>query len=997
MRERWTARGRAWLIACFAFFCAAAAPPPDTLGTFQHTAFAKRDGAPGDVAGIVQGHDGFLWIIGTKGLTRFDGVSFSAFEPPSGERFEQPQLDRLGVAEGDGLWVTNARTGPTLVRDGHLRTFGPRDRVAWSRGRLFDDARGVAWAVAPRSIHVYDAASGTWVQRYAAPQGYVLGDARFDAERNLWVSSRPKGVVVYPAGKDMARDVAGVPEDVRTLRIGASGRVYVLAAQAVHIYRRQGTTLTETAAPLDVVAFNLLEDRRGNVWVASPSSGLIFISRQSLEAAEATRSVPAHETMRKADGLTGGYAWPLLEDLEGNVWVGTENGIDRFSRTPFTSLRLPEGIHEVSAAVRSDGEVWVGSETQPVLRAVPPAEWTETPIAKHAFAVALDPRTDSALIVNTDSLWRADAKGYRQLAPLPERGQAGDPACVTSDSRGRIIVCPSTAATGVIVWDGERWNPLPIGELKPRVLAVGSDDALWMGFRTRESLGRMLEGKVTEWTAKEGLRVGVVRAILPVPGGVWLGGENGIQFFDGTHFREVRGGDAEALKPVTGLARDAGGNLWAHTLGGVARFDAASVAAALRVDGPPLPLHLFGEADGVPGAPDPDRTLPTLRGSADGRLWAQTTTGLAWIDPQRMPVPAAPTKPVVEYVATPNGQVPASDGMDLDDGARTLRIGYAAPALTLGMRLHYRYRLQGFSDAWENVGTRREAVFTNLPPGTYRFEVESVGTDGATSPAAALTLRRPPAMHETWWFRALALLPLLALVWLWQRLHVRNIRRRMRIRADEREAVARDIHDTLLQRFHGFTLELQGMATDERMPSSARDELANMTAQARDAIVEGRERILALRRGRDDGLALYDELAAEGSLLQQRHRLGFVLDATGTPRPLRPECVHELRHVAFEAMRNAFGHSKGTQVRVVLNYAADALWLIVIDDGIGMPANAGGAPPAGTRFGLVGLRERVARIGGAINVDTAPGEGTEVHVKIPAQRAYARRRGRTVT
>jgi len=226
-------------------------------------------------------------------------------------------------------------------------------------------------------------------------------------------------------------------------------------------------------------------------------------------------------------------------------------------------------------------------------------------------------------------------------------------------------------------------------------------------------------------------------------------------------------------------------------------------------------------------------------------------------------------------------------------------------------------------------------------------------------------------------------------VWLAHYLRTRSLRRKMQIRIDEREAVARDIHDTLLQRFHGVMLSLQAWAADDAIPERRRAEISDMSGQARDALLEGRERILSLRGAGDDGLALYDQIAAEGSLLQQRFRLAFVLDAKGKPRPLRDECSREILHIAFEAMRNAFGHSGGETVRVVLNYADDALWLSVLDDGRGMPGAEAGVQD-GTHFGLVGLSERVRRAGGVLHVDTAPDEGTEVHVKIPARNAYAR-------
>jgi len=985
MRERLGVIGRVWLFAIVAVVTCVAAKPGDTLGSFQHTAFLKKDGAPGDVAGMVQASDGFLWMIGTKGVTRFDGVTFTPFRPVAGERFEQAQVDRIVAAQNGGVWVTNARTGPTLIRDGHLRTFGAADGFTTGNGRFFTASDGTVWMGSPQGVRSFDEKRGAWMMRYPAGSEVPRGDGRFDADGNLWLPRVSAGPLVIPAGQTVAVPVDEAPADARKVLPERSGRVYTVSAESIRFFRRNGTHLTEVAKPLGFSAFGLIEDRDGNVWITSPARGVVFISRDAMAAAEANHAVPVFESMRKTDGLSGGVVWPVLQDREGNVWIGTESGIDRFSRGAFTQIRLPEGIHEVSAAVLSHGEVWVGNETLPVLHAHPPAPWQTTDIAKYVFAVFLDARTDTALIANTDGVWTADAQGYRPLASLPAKAAVGMPACIVRDSKGIVYTCQHESAGTVMRWDGTRWAPATPVPHMARSMAVGDDDAVWMAGRS--SLVRLADGKTSEWGEKEGLRAGVLSAILPVAGGAWLGGEKGIQYFDGSRFVDVKGGNADAFVPTTGLYLDRHGNLWAHTLGGVARIDAASLAAAMGPQGKAFAYRLFDEADGVPGAPDPDRTLPTLRASADGRLWAQTTAGLAWIDPEAMPGALPPPRPVIEYMVTNAGDVALGKNIVLGGDVRAIRIGYTAAALTLGTRVHFRYRLRGLSDEWEDVGSRREAIFTNPPPGKLVFEVIAVGEDGETSGTPMrLAFSRDQAMHETTWFRALAFLPLLALIWLWYRVRTRSLKRRMRIRADERDAVARDIHDTLLQRFHGFSLTLQGMAGDERFPPSWRAQIAELAAQARDAIIEGRQRILSLRRSGDTGLALYDDLAAEGSLLQQRHGLAFVLDATGDARPLRPDCTHELRHIALEGMRNAFAHSKGTTVTVVLNYASDALWLSVADDGTGMPV--AGTTSTTSHFGLVGLRERVGRIGGVLNIDTAPGEGTELHVRIPARRAY---------
>jgi len=981
--------GRIWLAVTGLFLCGAALPPPDSLGSFLHTAYVKKDGAPTDVSNLEQAPDGFLWINGTKGATRFDGASFTQLTLAPGERFGHAQLQEIFPASGGGLWTSDSSSGPVLAKGGRLKAFGPDEGFKTPSGRFFNGPDGSTWACSAAGVYQFDDKAERWTLRFPAPGGTV-NQAAFDRDGNLWATAHFTRPLVVPKGRSTFVAPVGGPETPETLvSIGASGRIYFISPASVRVFRRDGIALTEAVKPITVGSYGLLEDSHGNVWISSPKIGAVFISRDAMEEAERTHGSPTFESLGKGDGLTGDIPWPVMEDRSGNIWFGTNAGLDRFTRTAFTRVGLPAGMSEVSAAVRRDGELWVTGLTTPALRGYPPAALTVTVVPRNAFAMYQDVRTDTTWIANPDGLWAVDANDVHRVAKLPSEALIGNPPCVVSDSKGRVYICHLSPKTGPYRWDGNSWQAL-LPDQRPRVLAIDRDDSVWIGTGMQRSLLRLSGDTLQTWTDRDGLRTSMIKSILVVDGGVWLGGENGIQFFDGKRFTTVQGGDVEAFHPTTGLAFDIDGNLWLQSLAGVARIEKASLAAAMGDHGKPLSYHLYDDDDGLPGAPDADRTLPTLRPGPNGRLWAQTHTGLAWIDPKRLPIPVAPPKPVIESLTTDDGTKSVSGPrIDLRGDERSFRIAYTAPALAEGNRLHFRYRLTGFTDGWQNVGTRREAVFTNLPPGDYVLEVMSVGVTGLTSPPVSIALTRHPATVESWWFRSLALVPLLGVMWLALYLRTRSLRRKMQIRIDEREAVARDIHDTLLQRFHGVMLSLQAWAADEAIPERRRAEISDMSGQARDALLEGRERILSLRGAGDGGLALYDQIAAEGSLLQQRFRLAFALDATGKPRPLRDECSREILHIAFEAMRNAFGHSGGETVRVVLNYADDALWLSVIDDGCGMPGAETGVQD-GTHFGLVGLSERVKRVGGALHVDTAPDEGTELHVKIPARHAYAR-------
>jgi signal transduction histidine kinase len=187
---------------------------------------------------------------------------------------------------------------------------------------------------------------------------------------------------------------------------------------------------------------------------------------------------------------------------------------------------------------------------------------------------------------------------------------------------------------------------------------------------------------------------------------------------------------------------------------------------------------------------------------------------------------------------------------------------------------------------------------------------------------------------------------------------------------------------------HAVMLSLKRLSRDEAAPSTFRDALAQVCEETHDAIIEGRGRILALRRDLDAGLVLYDQLMAEGRRLQNSGDAHFTLEVRGAPRKLKSGPQIELRDIAIEAMRNAFAHSGASKVIVTLNFEDQAFWLIVSDNGVGFCAAATDQAHREGHFGIVGMRERAAALKGSINIDSSPEEGTEVHIRVPARVIY---------
>jgi signal transduction histidine kinase len=323
----------------------------------------------------------------------------------------------------------------------------------------------------------------------------------------------------------------------------------------------------------------------------------------------------------------------------------------------------------------------------------------------------------------------------------------------------------------------------------------------------------------------------------------------------------------------------------------------------------------------------------------------------------------------------------------------SLQIEYSAGSLTIPERVRFRHKLDGLDSDWQDAGTRREALYTNLGPGRYTFRVAAANNDGVWNEAgASIAFTIPPAFYQTRWFYALCALGCLGLLAALYRARVRQIasqvRGRLEERLAERERIARELHDTLLQGMQGLIWRFQAAA--DRIPSGepARQLLEQSLDRADKLLGESRDKVKDLRPAAGDAAELADALAAEGEQFAQLHPAEFRVSAHGTRRSLHPIVREEGFLIGREALGNAFAHARAARIEAEVTYDDTALHIRVRDNGQGIDTavlNAGGR--AG-HFGLIGMRERAKKLGAQLEVWSKPGNGTEVDLRVPAKVAY---------
>jgi signal transduction histidine kinase len=455
--------------------------------------------------------------------------------------------------------------------------------------------------------------------------------------------------------------------------------------------------------------------------------------------------------------------------------------------------------------------------------------------------------------------------------------------------------------------------------------------------------------------------------------------------------------------------------VWVYMPCGMVRIARSELDAWVNDPNRRLQATVFDASDGV-------RTLgayggygPHVSKASDGKIWFVTYDGVSVIDPRYLPVNKLPPPVHIEEVTADRktydvesariDEEPASEGGRYRKGSlrlpplvRDLRIDYTALSLVVPEKVRFRYKLEGWDRDWQDAGNRRQAFYTNLSPRKYRFRVSACNNSGVWNEAGTfLDFSVAPAYYQTIWFRSLCVVAFLALLWGLYQLRLRQVAQQFNMRLEERVSertrIARDLHDTLLQSFHGLLLRFQA-ATNllPDSPEEAKRSFESAIEQAAQAITEGRDAVQGLR----SSTVVTNDLALAIGALSEELGCGetnpncaeFDVEVEGTPRDLHPILRDEVYRIAGEAVRNAFKHAQAQRVEVEIRYDERELRLRVRDDGKGIDAKLLNNDERPGHYGLRGMRERAKLLGGHLAVWSELDSGTEVELSIPASRAY---------
>jgi signal transduction histidine kinase/ligand-binding sensor domain-containing protein len=944
-----------------------------SLVQFRHRSYLSRDGAPANAQSIAQTPDGFLWIGSQNGLIRFDGVHFDS--SPT-DLLPKTNVSRVFPEPNGDLWIGYTFGGVSLLHQGKISS-------------------------APEA---------------ALPGGTVLAFVR-TKDGSLWVATT-RGIARQRSGhwEKVARPGDGDPAHEPQWLGQINGRLYLFEPQAAYVIDEKTGQLVVTdfaKAKHDQMGLpsSVPWDESYNVYWASlrDPSGALWVTREDREGITRVRwkinedAILSEEHFGKTEGLSGEIGKVYFMDREANIWVATEQGIDRFSVGKFTPVLFPGRMTDLTIAADHSGGLWVGSLRENALYFK-----DEAPPVR---IEGMGPGSDCSMVDRKGAVWMvgyADLQVYdgvsvTHVSPPPgsiknEHGQETLQACqnVAEDAVGDIWL--SIAKVGVFRRSGGTWQlnggfkDLPPG---PSIRAIADERGrIWLGY-PNDRIATIDHDQLALYGRNEGLAIGNVLSLSVRGAHVWAAGDKGMAYLaSNNRFVVFQAKGGNSLRGISGIVETASGDLWLNSPDGVYRIAASQIETLLRTSGYQPSYELFTQDDGINGLPQLIRPGPSMVESTDGRIWVATKQDLSWIDPSRIRYnKVAPTITISGFTADGKSWPLASIPV-LPPLTGNLRIDYTAPALSMPERARFRYRLLGVDNDWQDAGGRREAFYTHLTPGTYHFQVSAINEDGVASATPALFIFKVnPAFYQTIGFKSL-LAGLTALAaWSLYALRVSYIARRYRLllqeRSAERERIARDLHDTLLQGMQGILLQVDMWTRVPNLSDAQRDSALKIEDKMRNMLIEGRDAISALRQSQDHQAGLIAGLLAVGNEAAAQSETRFSLRLVNEPRDLLPDTCDEALAITREAVLNAFRHAGAEAVWVTIDYAQQALIVSTCDNGIGVSERRIEERQKEGHWGIAGMRERAAKLGGQLMVTSSPGKGTAVELEVPRRRAYA--------
>ena len=956
---------------------------------FTHDS-ARSDSLSGAfIQSLFKDRAGTIWAGTDQSLDRFDAIheSFVHYhldEPePTVFQITEDDSEILWLATTRGLYRLNPRTRQ-VVRYRH----DPNDSSTLSSDNIQSsslDRAGKFWVITRAGLDAFDRSSGKATLHIQLPEFEAMSNCESscsylyeDRFGTVWITGDRLARLDLATGQlrkyegisSVITGVTALLEDGEgTMWFGSTGGLlrFDRSSNRFVRYRRSPTVPT---SPAERSVITLFEDREKTIWVGFNATVPDHFAT--------TRLAFEQILPRFVDPDSAGEALvaALFVDGGDNLWISANGAVSRRDSKTGKYVRYHPGARGGGASAileDNEGTMWFGAGGNGLVRF--DRNTGQFRSYKHNPGDRLGPNSDwltRILVDRTGVMWVNTLDGLNRFDP-------GD---------GRFTVYKQDLAKHEAYYS--------ITEDQNRSLWLGSQSGL---VRFVPSTGQftLFEHKPAD---PRSLSNNVVNTVFEDRfGTLWIGTQDGLNRLDpkSLTFTSFFKKDGMAGDVVSCILADKHGKLWMSTNQGLSTFDPRTQK-----------FTNYSVEDGLPGN---DLTgLDACYGSRTGQMFFGGFAGAVAFYPDKLPDDSYVPPVVFTDLQISHAQV----GIGLDSPLKKsivyteeltlsahqnfFAIGFAALSFHSPLTNRYRYRLDGSDPDWHEVGSQGHTVnFTALPSGDYGLVVQGATSRGPWSDGTKLRIRVMPPWWNTWWCRLSYSTLIVLTAWSAYLYRLKQITQdfnvRLEVRVNERSRLARDLHDTLLQSFQGLILRLQ--AVEELLPPGrARDAMDQTLERADQAIAEGRRAVYDLRSSATTTNDLAQALTSVAHEFAGEGSPDFRLVVEGPARALASILQDEVYCIGREGLRNAFLHSRASQIEAEISYGERVFRLRIRDNGNGILEEILEAGRYG-HYGLGGMRERARQTGGKLEIWSASGTGTEIDLNIPASIAYCRSPGRS--
>jgi signal transduction histidine kinase/ligand-binding sensor domain-containing protein len=892
---------------------------------------------------VYASRDGSVWF-GGLGLGRL---------APDGSYQRYPALDGIPVncvreASNGEIWVgVNAKTGhPPLfhVVEGDIRPIqgdpSPKGRVV----ALYVDHHQHLLAAAQDGVWEVHADGSRKIAGY--PDFFELADLNEDDAGNLLLADQ---------------------EDLK--EIDSSGKILKYKPLKGH-------------PQLEISI--LLRARNGDLWMTTVGNGLVHLHRGKIDR-YSTR-----------DGLSQSFARGILQDREGNIWVLSSNSLDRFTAPAVAAVTTREGLpNDVVPAVLTDreGTTWVST-----FGGLATIRGDQVLASKFRLpgkvAVSLFQSSDGRLLVGC-GLRAAWIKGGKMSLSA---FNAGDVLGMVEDKRKHLWLLSHDL--GLVHVDAKHnivkaYKEFGINTALRTLAYDPTRDAIWLGSTGGDVLlfknGRI----VGRYGRADGIpSVPLTKFSVDTSGALMMTSRAGIVRFADNKVSILSSRNGLPCDAAGWLEHDGQAHIWLRLECGLAEFSESDFTRWTKDPTFHVKVERFlDNTSGVAFAGGEGWYTPASAKTSDGLIVSGSMSGLSVFDPRDLRSNPLPPPVHIETVRADGRELRPSTSMQLRKRTRDLQFSFTALSFSAPTKVRFRYQLEGYDKGWSAPVSFRNVTYTNLPPGPYRFRVIACNNDGVWNEQGdAVSLYIPPAFTQTLNFKALCLIVLGALMYVVYQLRLRQVASQLRqhfwVRLQERERIARELHDTFLQGVQGLFLRIDAATAQLNEDDAVRRTLEEALSHSDEVMVQGRDVITELRNEVRDSSELIMALSEFGQRLTPLHPARFRTCIAGQPMALKSGVAEEVEKIAKEALRNAFQHASANLVTLAVTFQLHQLHISIQDDGMGVDPSIIAVGRRRGHFGLPGMLERAGQIGAQLTVRSNQSSGTTIDLTIPSRHAY---------